>query len=90
MWIGPRDGQGDWDPMVFVSRDLGQGLALIFLGRLGLGQSRVKNLPGFWAWDSSPLDKNPWDWKSRPMPIPGMNRENNLSYFQTLQKNAVY
>ena len=51
-----RDGQWDWDPMGFVSRDRNPGtserLGRTILGRLGLGQillgqSRDKNL-----WDS--------------------------------------
>ena len=67
LWI--KDGQWDWDPMEFLSRDLEQGLGLIifrrfWLRQISLGQSRDKNL---WdsqissfgvTWDSSPMGFN--------------------------------
>ena len=40
------------------------------LGPLGLGEKSLGQFRDVELWDSSPRDKNLWDWQSRPMPIP--------------------
>ena len=60
----PKQSQEFW---LSQSRPMGhKSLGLLGLGQKSLGQSR-----DFQLWDSNPRDKNPWDWQSRPMPIPG-------------------
>ena len=55
-------------------------------GTPGIGTKMVGTVPGLWAlaqslWDSSPWDKYPLNWLSRPMPIPDKGDRRFLKFW---------